>query len=419
MGSLFTRLKKYTGNLGGRYVSMVIQETATESPAIVRVLFPAIKFDDKRHLLVREFAFETSKGKRRADLAVIERIGGGPLALLEVKDEDERTPRCHDQLEAYIAYARVRGIPFGYLTKREPPEKDRGLIAKYGGHAYAITFGQLFHLLSRPEKSDPGVGSLRRYLKEHGMVFDKIDEKSLLLLLIKGLSLPHNHGLGKKRNNRDSMAGVPDAFSAVLGNTTVMADSLYSKYGKGFFTQVPTIHFDFDPLIDWQQRAHKVFKHQAALKSKEPGGAKAGDEESTWPEPGARNYAASEFKVDGGSFRAFGTQKFKIETKNQYMSLYMGLRFDVDLTEVDSKKVLYYVWASVDLGADTELGFEMVRYRPNLTEEETTRRLEACVRSAVSQAVAAFKAKTKVNHLAPTVRKQFEAQIKVLAKRLG
>jgi len=394
--SFFSRIKdKLPSDFGGRYVSMVLQETMLEDPEIVRFLFPKCGYSRSHCEVVREFPFRWKGASRRADLAIVSRWDARPLAMLEVKYEDEKLPSCHGQLVDYTEYAASCGIPFVYLTQREPPADQLELVAAAPGTVRHLTYAELFHDLAPREADAPAIRMLRDFLQEDGMVFTTaIDRPALELLLIKGLGLPHNNGLGRRRTSRPTMAMVPAAFEAVLGNVSVLGDAFYSRYREGLFSQLPTVNFAFDPLFD------------------SPGAKKWFDAAKDTPE-----YAGQAQKI-GGCFAAWAWQKITVSNPNRYMYVQIGMRFDVDRRQRASKAFSSQVFARVFVYGRVEPFEKRLAYKLSMTEEACWKGIERCAVDALEQAIWAFDNHDGVDHLGPALQKEFRGKLAGLLGKL-
>jgi hypothetical protein len=395
--SFYSRIKgKLPSDFGGRYVSMVLQETMLEAPDLVRTLFPKAGYRANDCEIVREFPFRWNGASRRADLAVVSRHDRRPIALLEVKYEDEQLPSCHGQLGDYTEFAASSGrdgIPFVYLTQRQPPADQLELLERARGDVRHLTYAELYHRLQAAAEKSPAVRMLRDFLQEDGMVFTtEIDQRALELLLIKGLGLPHNHGLGRRKNSRPTMANVPGTFEAVLSNVSVLGDTFYSKYREGLFSQLPTVNFAFDPLFE----SANVRKQFEGLKTPE--------------------YAADVHKL-GGCFAAWSFQKITVSNPNRYLYVQIGLRFDVDRNKAEDA-VTSSVFARVDVYKRSKLFEKSLGYKLGMTEEACWTRVERCVTGAVEKAIRAFDEHDGVDHLDTALQKEFRRKLATLLERL-
>ena len=62
--------------------------------------------------------------QRRADIAIIDKRIKAPIALLEIKYEDEKDQGNLAQLDDYLDYCKNSDVLFAYLTKNLPPKEE-------------------------------------------------------------------------------------------------------------------------------------------------------------------------------------------------------------------------------------------------------------------------------------------------------
>jgi hypothetical protein len=127
---------KLDNNYGGRYFAAILREICIEDSSLIRILFPGISntywkdIRENNFEIIVEYTFHSFAviaSNRRADLALC--IDDKPIALLEVKDDDDKLPKNFAQISDYICFCnKHREIHFTYLTKHIPPKRDIALI---------------------------------------------------------------------------------------------------------------------------------------------------------------------------------------------------------------------------------------------------------------------------------------------------
>jgi hypothetical protein len=239
--SFFSRFKdKLNKDYGGRFVSLLLKEIMNEEPKVASVVFPSLKkytvigtsFDIQEEY---RFPGRMHKTERRADLAILNHKT--PIALLEVKYEDEKQSTNAAQLDDYLEFCSKENIPFTYLTQYLPLQSDADKIeAKNIKMGKTDLFKHFLYsqLYKKLEKIDHNhaVIMFREFLKTEGNVFDKnIDEDVLQLFLSRCIFPSHQSGLGVL-NSDERIHKTPEVLSILINNTASLAEVFFEKIGK-------------------------------------------------------------------------------------------------------------------------------------------------------------------------------------------
>jgi hypothetical protein len=135
-GRFKNRLRDSDGrDPGGRYFAILLEQLFYEDPAVLRdVIFPDLRISDLNGSRIStEFSLPSG---RRADIALHDR-NDRPVALAEVKEEDQLGEGVDKQTKAYLNYvSEMRGngrkIAFAYVTKHLPSIKSLELLDQHG-----------------------------------------------------------------------------------------------------------------------------------------------------------------------------------------------------------------------------------------------------------------------------------------------
>ncbi len=255
--TFFTRIQKMFGaSYGGRYLGLVLRELLREDPQVAQALWPGLRVAGVPQREVNYLSRSTRSGtsRRFADLALQSRDGGKLLALLEIKYDDEKAPKNHDQLGDYVRFAEREGICFTYLTKLTPPAADQRQLQnpRRDSTIMTLSFNTLNRALdSMSSKGTPMVRLVRDYLEELAPTFDaNTDKRALMLLMIRSFGLSHNHGYGAHLNSRPRIVvEVPETLQRLLRNVSLGADWLREQLPATHFKRGATIEWFVDPEI--------------------------------------------------------------------------------------------------------------------------------------------------------------------------
>lgn len=338
--NFFSRLKnKLNADYGGRYLGVLLEEIIYDYPKILGVLFPNIdrsfykEFEPERDVSIEYCFGRAKKKKRRADLALLK--NNKPVALLEIKYEDEKQSSVDAQLQDYLYFVEKNSkqdspIGYTYLTKNYPPKEHIALFdsKKANINAMHMTYTQLYSKLGSHAQQSPIIRIFRDFLKENCYMFQtEIDEKGLLLLLLKGFNVKHNHGFGRQVSDK-SMEAVPDVLSTLLSNMRVLGDHLMCDFNE-YFNVRPSLNFSFNP---WYDLNKEVKKHGNKDKEKKA------------------DVALSRKSVTGGIFFVGINAKFKMEDSNHWLNVGGGISYALDLSDksVDTKIFGYTEGKGID-----------------------------------------------------------------------
>jgi len=249
MKSFFTRFKDNLKiDFGGRYFEVILMEVLKEDLSILKIIFPSIDtklLKKKNDLEINvEGTFPSKSGEalyRKSDLVV--KYKGKYIALLEIKYEDELR---ENQLEDYIKYAQKNDIYFAYLTQYLQRKEDvlKLNTLKKSNH---LLYKDLYNSIIKSKKdSNPIVKLFCQFMKENFMIYEnEIPEDGLLLLIIKGLSLKHRHGFGRKVSSANIKA-IPGIWEVLINNISLIGDKFYNDFSN-FFNNRFSLDFGFDP----------------------------------------------------------------------------------------------------------------------------------------------------------------------------
>lgn len=249
---------KLDNNYGGRYFSAILHEICLEDNGLIRILFPGISKDlwkdirNRNFEIIVEYAFSSSiknASKRRADLALC--VDDKPIALLEVKDDDDKLPKNFAQLSDYINFVKKnRDVHFTYLTKHLPPKRDILIVNKNrDNHCRHLLFANVIKQINKIKHPSPAIQLLTSYMKERISMYNpQLNEKALSLLVVKGLSLRHQTGL-RRLVSEESIGQIPKIWATLIDNLTDIGSKFYSRHSS-FFNTKPSIDFGFETIID-------------------------------------------------------------------------------------------------------------------------------------------------------------------------
>lgn len=318
--SFFSRFKEHLSmNFGGRYLAVVLQEVLLAEPRAIRALLPGLtgSFANRTFDVVADkYCFKGRNGKsRRADLAVL--VDDKCVGLVEIKDEDEP---LEGQLEDYLFHADSEGIPFTYLTKYRPPAAEIALVTCEPSGSHRL-LAELYIAMKALSSAHPVVDLLCRFMEEEGIMAysSDINVDALTLLVVKGLHLQHNHGLGQQVSEAN-VAAVPDVWRQLLTNADVLGDRFFHDF-RDFFNKRPSSAFGFNP----------TFNSKLVLKD-------------------LQNQRAEEVYIDrrrktGGDFFVGMSGKVAQTNPNDWLNISFGVSFT---PVMGAKQLRTYVYAELD-----------------------------------------------------------------------
>lgn len=266
--TLFSRLRGHLDEKypGGRYMAMVLAEVFQDAPRFAVQVFG---LDGKRQYSVATEYRYSKESPRRADLVLLETGSEQVVALMEIKYEDEKTSGVYKQTLDYTRWAQRKKVPFLLLTKDPPVPKVRKLLHTRCQHiSYAALYRKAEGFLTAAKSSKASYAAMRMFtdfLREETPVFDqtKLDDKILQLLLVRGLDLPHNTGLGKLLA-RDNMKEAIAALDRIVENMGVIADRFHDQYRTKLGNR-PTVSFTFEPYVDCYDMFRQIKKKQTKM----------------------------------------------------------------------------------------------------------------------------------------------------------
>jgi hypothetical protein len=329
-----------------------------------------------------EWHFETKQGaKRRADLAVLE--GGEPILLVEVKEDDVKSPRNPEQLADYLsmlsaaAASSDRQIRFVHVSRFSPISEDRAALQKaknVGKSVDSLRYREIYEALQ--QDCGPIGYMLREYLEDIRVAsYSAIDlapekhGKSLACLLTDMLGFPDRAGLGKLHSDT-AISHVPDLFTILFGNLEVLADWVkehnqnifHTRFTRGFR---PVPHF----------RLHAL---QKAI----------GDTKGTdGPDqlPGERGQY-----IQSGAVQFYAYGKISKTISNDWFYVEIGYAFDIATGTISKNKnqpVRPRLYADF-VGRDFECYKPTNSLKRFPAETEALKKLHDCIKAARQQALA-------------------------------
>ena len=260
MKSFFSRFKDcLNADYGGRYFTAIIEQGILDNPALLKILFPTVdnniikRFESECTLRV-EYRFPSVTKKsdhRRADLAVL--YGGEAIALLEVKYEDEKGKENRYQLTDYLRFAKKdNNLCITYLTQYIPPQKDLEFLKKAGrGNIRHMLYSELYRGINRLNEKGAVARLILEFLEETmGIYKTEINEKALILLVVKGLTLRHQTGF-RRLVSDENISDIPDTLSVLIGDLKTLGYRFVSQFGN-YFKSRPSITFGFEPEFNYR-----------------------------------------------------------------------------------------------------------------------------------------------------------------------
>jgi hypothetical protein len=247
----------------GRYLCAVLAEAINREPSFTKLIWG--EDFGKSIRAVTEFPY-LSTGQRKADLAIIRQLDGEPVALAEIKYEDEQGSNAPGELTSYLTYVETHKIHFAYITKNLPPQKQLELFGDQGNlkvahRLYSDMGERLATWLSNHPSSTLGP-MLADYFRDEGFMWNRqIDLKALKILIIKGARLPHSHGNGKMVTEDRMTEGVPGVMTSLLHNAGLLGRALRDEIDptKKLISTYPSIDFSFEPTYSAKALA-KIIK---------------------------------------------------------------------------------------------------------------------------------------------------------------
>lgn len=274
MSNLFSRLKSHMQDQkssypGGRYLAMLLREVFIDEPGFAKEVFG---IDSQKYDIELEYSFKGRQGRRRADLALLDQNTRKPLALLEIKYEDEGSRGVSAQTKDYLyLLKRNKNLRFRLLSQY-PPEDFVLKQFPSGNRATHMSYAELYRQAERYKKDqrhlNPTLRLFCEFLKEETSVFNdkKIDKGALTLLMVKLLYVKHRHGLSTRikgtRNSREKIVESIGILDQLTKNMGVLADDFSKCFGQGIFGNRPTIHFHASPYFNLDMTKKKIEKLQ-------------------------------------------------------------------------------------------------------------------------------------------------------------
>jgi hypothetical protein len=276
MSGLFSDIRGFfDAKYSGRYLALLLRELGRREPVLfghIMQLPTGICRSLRRGegQIEHEWRFETKNGtKRIADLAVLS--GGQPILLLEVKEDDVKSPTNATQLRDYLSVtttasiAADRQVRFAHISRYGLPLHDQAMLdkaRKIGKLVFQLRYRQIYEQLRKhlKKKSDGPISRLLcEYLEDIDVgtyeVIDIASSKSgkpLTFLLTQVLGFPHSHGLGRLHSDH-AVSEFPKLFKILFGNLEAVAEWIKSENRSIFRTRftrkiMPTPYLDLKDL---------------------------------------------------------------------------------------------------------------------------------------------------------------------------
>jgi hypothetical protein len=255
-GRFKNRIKDETGqNPGGRYFSILLEQIFQEDPALFgSALFPNLqKSQLKTARVLPEYRLAN---KRIADLALIN-DSNEPIALVEVKEEDQLGAHVDDQTQAYLKYilkARKSKEPiqFAYITKHLPLESTLKRLTEVNLKPiyYRDIHAALKDLLARDQSfgvPHPIAELFCRYLEEDGVTYREIEDEQAIALFLRQASNPKS--TPGRLHTADRASNAARILDVLLGNSEVLGIEFHNTFREYFgnrFTPSFQIWNEFD-----------------------------------------------------------------------------------------------------------------------------------------------------------------------------
>ncbi len=231
--SFFSRWKdKLAFDYGGRYFGAVLAEVLAHDPRLTGILFPGLSGKGPSNCEPTcEWSFPGTERKRRADLALLSTSSREPLALVEIKYEDEKGDKNPAQIDDYLRYSRKHKIPVLYLTKSPPPAEDCRRIRR-SPLAKDLLWAELYRGLTAIKKPHALTTMLCEYLREEVPMWNEHIDKKTLTILVKnccGLRDDSGHGL---RTDRETMLKASQLLNTLVQNMVALNDKFLERIGR-------------------------------------------------------------------------------------------------------------------------------------------------------------------------------------------
>lgn len=251
MKSFLTRIKaKMAENYGGRYLGEVLAEVIREEPTLAPVIWG--KTIQEPFYVVTENDYLGSH-MRYADLALVSKITDKPLAIAEIKYEDEKSSLSLGQLKDYLKCVENLDVCFTYLTKNLLPPAQSRLLERWNCHLLYSELGQRIEEWAQcPNNSDSPYGKmLINYLRDEGVMWTEVfSEKAVKLLVIKGNRFPTQTGSGRLVSEERMVDHIPSVFAGTMNNMALLGRLIHERIDpeKKIIATTPSIGFAFDPI---------------------------------------------------------------------------------------------------------------------------------------------------------------------------
>jgi hypothetical protein len=245
MTGFFSRIQSlFPEKYSGRYFSLLLRELAFQEPEAFARVFDLCADHRKalsKHNFQLEWEFEGLKGnKRRADLALL--IGGKPILLVEIKEDDVNNPSNQEQLSDYLYQIDevTIGTRFVHLSRYPPTLDDKETLAQArakGLSVQSLRYRNIYEKLKRNEDRAKNKSAMANmlldYLEDIGVwsyqVIDLVKERrELTYFLIQALGFPDRHGLGKLHSQKAADA-IPEILSRLFKNLGVIGEWVRGK----------------------------------------------------------------------------------------------------------------------------------------------------------------------------------------------
>jgi hypothetical protein len=219
--------------VGGRFFALLLRELASEGKAERRAFAKIFGLSGEQYgaLLKEHVQIEKEwpipNGSRKiADLAVL--IGGEPILLIEVKEEDVNNPANEAQLENYVNYIRERKAMTGFVhvSRYSPTDRDMEIIERAKREGLPVRNLRYQNIYEGLSDESPFCRMLRDYLEDIGVASYQtfnIDDSQVRFFLVHSLGLKYKHGLGKLYSN-DAVNQIPEIISKMFNNLEVIAE---------------------------------------------------------------------------------------------------------------------------------------------------------------------------------------------------
>lgn len=310
MSSFFSRIQsKFSASFGGRYVETIIKEISINESEITRVLFPKIR---TKGYIETEYRFSVNDKVKIADIALFSIDTDNLLALAEIKYDDHNDQKNSAQLEDYVEYSMEKEVDFLYLTQYYPPASDIEMVRNSG--FTHLLFSEISEKMMA--RGGPLTNLFIDYLKDRGLVMEIVPSEQLYKLLVRFFNPIRGQ---KVQRNRDMVQNIPDAFSSLFTNMSVITQELGRHFGTN---RSPAIDFTLKPSYEMPRpRINSMYEQ---------------------PEKGVVRYFPELKEKDGGELLVFARSKLPNKhKKDNYTYIKFGFIFSIERASIDYKSNLF------------------------------------------------------------------------------